>query len=55
MTFNDELKHYGTPQMFAGDPHGSGRYREGTGQNPYQHGSGFLARINELKARLDEI
>ena len=51
MIFNDELKHYGTPQMFAGDPHGSGRYREGSGENPYQHGSNFLARINEYKAQ----
>ena len=25
-----ELKHYGTPQRFAGDPKGSGRYRKET-------------------------
>ena len=50
MIFNDELKHYGTPQMFAGDPNGSGRYREGSGANPYQHGGGFLGRVAELKA-----
>lgn len=50
MIFNDELKHYGTPQRFAGDPNGSGRYREGSGSHPYQHGGGdFLMRINELK------
>lgn len=46
---DSELKHYGTPQKFAGDPHGSGRYREGSGQNPYQHGSNFLAKVDELK------
>lgn len=47
---NKELKHYGTPQRFAGDPKGSGRYRKGSGDNPYQSGSPFLARVNELKA-----
>ena len=47
---DDTLIHYGTPQLYPGDPHGSGRYREGTGQNPNQHGSDdFLTRINELK------
>jgi len=25
---SDELAHYGTPQLYPGDPHGSGRYRE---------------------------
>ena len=46
-----ELYHYGTPQMFPGDPHGSGRYREGSGDNPGQHGNDdtFLTRYNEMR------
>lgn len=47
---DDELMHYGTPQLYPGDPHGSGRYREGTGDNPNQHGSDdFLTRVADLK------
>lgn len=50
--FEDELAHYGTPQLYPGDPHGSGRYREGSGDNPNQHGSDdFLQRVNELKKK----
>lgn len=44
----DELYHYGTPQMYDNDPHGSGRYRQGTGKNPGQHPDDFLARVAEL-------
>lgn len=52
MYFEEELFHYGTPQRFAGDPHGSGRYREGSGKNPNQHGNGsILARVEELKSQ----
>ena len=40
----------GTPQMYDYDPHGSGRYRQGSGQDPYQHDIDFLARIEKLKA-----
>ena len=48
----DELFHYGTPQLYPGDPHGSGRYREGTGENPNQHGTDdFLVRIKDLKSQ----
>ena len=47
---NEELMHYGTPQLYPGDPHGSGRYREGSGDNPNQHGSNdFLTRVNDFK------
>ena len=47
---DEELLHYGTPQLYPGDPHGSGRYREGSGDNPNQHGSDdFLTRIDDLK------
>ena len=49
MLFYDELKHYGTPQRFSGDPHGSGRYREGSGDNPYQHTSDFSSRVKEYR------
>ena len=33
----DILEQSGIPQMFDYDPHGSGRYRQGSGENPYQH------------------
>lgn len=47
---SEELLHYGTPQLYPGDPHGSGRYREGSGDNPNQHGhDSFLMRLEELK------
>lgn len=47
---DEELYHYGTPQLYPGDPHGSGRYREGSGHNPNQHGSDdFLTRVNDLR------
>lgn len=39
-----ELMHYGIKRR-------SGRYPYGSGENPYQHGSDFLARISELKAQ----
>lgn len=49
---NEEtLAHYGTPQLYPGDPHGSGRYREGSGETPNQHGSNdFLTRLDNLKS-----
>lgn len=51
--FDDDyifLMHYGTPQMFDGDPHGSGRYRKGSGENPNQHEKLTLAaRVKELQ------
>ena len=49
MLFLDELFHIGTPQRFDGDPNGSGRFRKGSGENPYQHGTGtYYDRIKEL-------
>ena len=49
MIFSEsELMHIGTPQRFAGDPHGSGRYREGSGENPYQH-DGFRRSVADLR------
>ena len=38
----EQLAHYGMPRR-------SGRYPWGSGDNPYQHGKDFLARIDELK------
>lgn len=39
---NDELQHYGTPRH-------SGRYKWGSGDDPYQHSGDFLSRVNELE------
>lgn len=36
------LEHYGMPRR-------SGRYPWGSGDNPYQHGADFLARVDELR------
>lgn len=47
----DYLQHTGTPQMFPNDPNGSGRYREGTGENPYQHSMSFLSRVAKLESK----
>lgn len=44
------LAHSGTPQMFDFDPHGSGRYRQGSGENPHQHGFDFLYEVEKLRA-----
>ena len=52
MSFFDKIIHSGTPQHFDGDPHGSGRYRQGSGEHPYQHGAGsYYDRIDELQAQ----
>lgn len=39
----DELMHYGTPRH-------SGRYPWGSGENPYQHDSGFRQSVQEMRA-----
>lgn len=39
---DDELAHYGIKRR-------SGRYPYGSGKDPFQHGSDFLARVKELK------
>ena len=44
------LAHTGTPQMFDFDPNGSGRYRQGSGENPHQHGFDFLYEVEKLRA-----
>ena len=48
---NNILIHYGTPQQFDFDPHGSGRYRQGSGQEPFQHAIDFLGRVEKLKSK----
>lgn len=40
----DELKHYGTPRK-------SGRYPWGSGEDPYQSCSSFIAAVNDLKKK----
>lgn len=45
----DILEHYGTPQPYAGAPTGSGRYRKGSGEVPFQHGADFLQTVENLK------
>lgn len=47
---SDYLMHYGTPQRFDNDPHGSGRYRKGTGDNPNQNLRDFKNRVTQIKA-----
>lgn len=44
------LAHYGTPQQVDFDPHGSGRYRQGSGENPHQHSFDFLEEVERLRA-----
>lgn len=46
---SDWLMHLGTPQMYDGDPHGSGRYRQGSGKDPYQHAKEFNDRVAAIK------
>lgn len=47
---DDYIEHYGTPQNYDGDPNGSGRYRQGSGDNPNQHHVGdFIDRIDDMK------
>lgn len=43
------LAHAGTEQKFDYDPHGSGRYRQGSGKNPHQHGFDLLYEIDKMK------
>ena len=43
------LSHAGTPQKVDFDPHGSGRYRQGSGKNPHQHGFNLLYEIEQMK------
>lgn len=43
------LEHSGTPQMRDFDPHGSGRYRQGSGEHAYQHAKDFKDRVKALR------
>lgn len=43
------LAHTGTPQRFDFDPKGSGRYRQGSGENPHQHEVDFLAKVKQMR------
>lgn len=42
---DDILMHYGVGHRDGGN---SGRYKWGSGENPYQHSGDFLSRIDEL-------
>ena len=44
------LEHSGTPQQFDFDPNGSGRYRQGSGDDPYQHAKEFRDRVAKIRA-----
>lgn len=43
------ILHTGTPQRFDYDPHGSGRFREGSGKNPHQHEDSLKLSVEKLK------
>ena len=43
------LMHYGTPHQ--GNTSHSGRYRYGSGENPFQHGGDLIKRVEMLKAK----
>lgn len=45
----DYLEHVGTPQTYDFDPHGSGRYRQGSGEHPLQHPKEFQERVASLR------
>ena len=45
----DILMHYGTPHQ--GTTSHSGRYRYGSGENPFQHGGDLIKRVEMLKAK----
>lgn len=45
----DYLEHSGTPQKYDFDPHGSGRYRQGSGEHPLQHPKEFKERVASLR------
>ena len=50
----DWLAHLGTPQQYDFDPHGSGRYRQGSGEEPYQHAREFKDRVNAIRKKHKE-
>ena len=43
------FQHSGTPQKYDFDPHGSGRFRQGSGENPHQHGFDFLSEVERMR------
>ena len=47
---SNELYHRGTPQMYDYDPHGSGRYRQGSGENPHQDVNSWIENVQKMKA-----
>ena len=48
-----KLFHIGTPQVIDFDPHGSGRYRQGSGKNPYQHSTDIRSFALEWRGKIN--
>ena len=48
-----ELKHYGTPQRYDFDPKGSGRYRQGSGENPRQRATDLRSFAIEYRQKIN--
>lgn len=46
---SNDLLHYGTPQHFVNDPHGSGRYRKGVGEHAYQRDNSLIGQYHYYK------
>lgn len=46
---DDFLMHVGTPQKFDFDPHGSGRYRQGSGDHAYQRAYDFYTMYKKYE------
>lgn len=50
---SDKLYHIGTPQLVDHDPHGSGRYRQGSGANPHQHETDARSFAREWRGKIN--
>lgn len=50
---SQKLYHIGTPQMVDFDPHGSGRYRQGSGANPNQHETDARSFAREWRGKIN--
>ena len=50
---SDKLYHIGTPQLVDYDPHGSGRYRQGSGANPHQHETDARSFAREWRGKIN--
>lgn len=55
MLFRDELMHDGTPQLFDFDPHGSGRYRQGSGKKNANRTYKEIAESSGIRAAIAQM